>query len=130
MSEIRRLIIEFLKILADQTRLEILQIIKNGERSSSEIQEILNKSQSTISQHLKVLINHGLIESFQKDTILEIENPKKKNKTSRIMKPINYYKIKSADIFELLLKIQSYVIRTNKIKINDIRDLDIIDTLF
>ena len=130
MSEIRRLIIEFLKILADQTRLEILQIIKNGEKSSSEIQEILNKSQSTISQHLKVLINHELIESFQKDTILQIENPNKKKKISKITKPINYYKIKSAEIFELLLKIQSYVINTNKIKINDIRDLDVIDTLF
>ncbi|MBN1216138.1 MAG: winged helix-turn-helix transcriptional regulator [Candidatus Lokiarchaeota archaeon] len=130
MNRIRRLMIEFLKTLADQTRLEILQILKNGEKSSSEIQEILNKSQSTISQHLKVLINHELIESFQKDTILEIENSNKKEKISRITKSINYYKIKSADIFELLLKFQSYVINTNKIKINDIRDLDIIDTLF
>ncbi|MBY9006043.1 MAG: winged helix-turn-helix transcriptional regulator [Candidatus Lokiarchaeota archaeon] len=130
MSEIRKLIVEFLKIITDQTRLEILQLIKDGEKSSSEIQVNLNKCQSTISQHLKLLVGNGLVVSYQKETLLEFEDPKKKNKINKIMKSINYYKIKSPDIFELLSKIQSFVINTNKEKINNIRDLDILDTLF
>ena len=129
MREIRKLIVEFLKIIADQTRLEILQLINKEEKSSSEIQEILNKSQSTISQHLKILKNNGLIDSFQKEIMLEIENPKKKNQKNTILNPIKYYKIKHQEIFRILADIQSFVINTNKEKIKGLRDLDVFDTL-
>ena len=55
MSELKKDIIEFMKILADQTRLEILDLLNHENRTSSQIQSTLNKSQSTISQQLKVL---------------------------------------------------------------------------
>jgi len=129
MSEIRKLIVKFLKIIADQTRLEILQLINNKEKSSSEIQEHLNKSQSTISQHLKILINNGLVDFYQKEVILEMENPKKPNKISKISKTINYYLVKNKGIFEILSNIQAFVLETNKEQIKNLRDLDIYDTL-
>ncbi len=129
MSEIRKLIVKFLKIIADQTRLEILQLINNKEKSSSEIQEHLNKSQSTISQHLKILINNGLVDFYQKEVILEMENPKKPNKISNISKTINYYLVKNKGIFEILSNIQAFVLETNKEQIKNLRDLDIYDTL-
>jgi len=62
-------LIEFLRILADQTRLDILDLLRYKEKTSSEIQTALEKSQSTISQHLKALSNKNLI-FFDKIIIL------------------------------------------------------------
>ena len=110
MSELKKDIIEFLKVLADQTRLEILDLIFRENKTSSEIQIALNKSQSTISQHLKVLANKNLI-FFEK-----INN-------------VKYYKIKNKEIFDLLGEIKVHVTRINKEKLQTISNEDIIDTL-
>ena len=111
MSEAKKDFIEFLRVLADQTRLEIIDLLRNEKKTSSEIQTILNKSQSTISQHLKVLTNKNLI-LFER-----INN-------------LKYYKIKNSDIFKLLVEIRSYVAGINKEKLQTMSDEDIIDTLF
>ena len=110
MSELKKDIIEFLKILADQTRLDILDLLYQENRTSSEIQSTLNKSQSTISQHLKVLVNKNLI-IFERINV------------------IKYYKIKNAEIFKLLVEIKDFVAKINQEKLKDLRDLDVIDTL-
>ncbi|MBY8979329.1 MAG: winged helix-turn-helix transcriptional regulator [Candidatus Lokiarchaeota archaeon] len=110
MSELKKDIIEFLKILADQTRLDILDLLYQEKRTSSEIQSTLNKSQSTISQHLKVLVNKNLI-IFERINV------------------IKYYKIKNAEIFKLLVEIRDFVAKINQEKLKDLRDLDVIDTL-
>ena len=110
MSELKKDIIEFLKILADQTRLDILDLLYQEKRTSSEIQSTLNKSQSTISQHLKVLVNKNLI-IFERINV------------------IKYYKIKNAEIFKLLVEIKDFVAKINQEKLKDLRDLDVIDTL-
>ena len=110
MSEIKKDIIEFLKVLADQTRLEILDLLNHEKKTSSEIQLALNKSQSTISQHLKVLANKNLI-IFDR-----INN-------------IKYYKIKNSEIFKLLVDIKDFAAKINQEKLKDLRDLDVIDTL-
>lgn len=111
MNGISEKIADFLKILGDQTRLEILDLLKNGENTSEDIQKALEKSQSTISQHLKTLIESELI-CFEK----------KGNK--------KYYKIKNEFIFKILTYIQSFVITLNKEKIKKSAELDIYDTLF
>ena len=111
MSETRRILIEFLKVLADQTRLDILQMLQNKRRSSSEIQNALDKSQSTISQHLKSLNGLNLI------TYDRINN-------------IKYYRISNDEIFKLLIEIKSFVANINKEKFTDRRNEDILDTLF
>ena len=110
MSELKKDIIEFLKILADQTRLDILDLLYQEKRTSSEIQSTLNKSQSTISQHLKVLTIINLI-------IFERINN------------VKHYKIKNAEIFKLLVEIKDFVAKLNQEKLKDLRDLDVIDTL-
>ena len=110
MSELTEKIAEFLKVLSDQTRLEILELLKNGKKNSKEIQETLNKSQSTISQHLKKLIDEDLI------TIEEKEN-------------LKYYNIKYQYVYKILTFIQSFVITLQKEKIRKLSELNIQDTL-
>ena len=102
MSELKKDTIEFLKALADQTRLDILDLLHHEKKTSSEIQLTLKKSQSTISQHLKVLTAKKLIVVSDR-----IENK-------------NYYKIRNLDIFKLLADIKSFQSMSNE---------DILDTL-
>ena len=103
--------IEFLKVLADQTRLDILDMLQKKKCTSLEIQTALEKSQSTISQHLKMLSNLNLI-SYDK-----IDN-------------IKYYRASNVEIFKLLIEIKKFVVNINKEKFMDLRDEDILDTLF
>ncbi|MHA2289935.1 MAG: ArsR/SmtB family transcription factor [Promethearchaeota archaeon] len=110
MSELKKDIVDFLKVLADQTRLEILDLLNSEKKSSSEIQLALNKSQSTISQHLKILASKNLI-------IFERINN------------LKYYKIRNKEIFNLLIEIKSFVDAINKEKIQIMSNEDIIDTL-
>jgi len=114
MTELTEKVSDFLKVLCDQTRLEILELLKNEEKTSEEIQEALNKTQSTISLQLKKLINENLI-TFEK---------KKEEKVS-----INYYRVKNDYIFKLLSNIQSFVITLQKDKVEKLLDLDKYDTL-
>ncbi|MFX1520424.1 MAG: ArsR/SmtB family transcription factor [Promethearchaeota archaeon] len=50
------------KAISDPTRLEIIEFLKDGEKCQCEIHPELEKSQSTISQHLKILIECGILE--------------------------------------------------------------------
>jgi DNA-binding transcriptional ArsR family regulator len=110
MSDLKTDFIKFLKVLADQTRLDILELLRYEKKTASEIQSALSKSQSTISQHLQTLSNKNLI-------ILEkIDN-------------VNTYTIKDPDIFKLFLEINYFVMKINQEKLKDLRDLDVIDTL-
>ena len=110
MSELTGKIADFLKVLSDQTRLEILELLKNGEKNSKEIQDMLNKSQSTISQHLKKLYDEDLIEFEEKENL-------------------KYYTIKYQYVFKILTFIQSFVITLQKEKIRKLSELNIQDTL-
>jgi len=84
--------------------LDILDLLYHGKKTSFEIQSVLKKSQSTISQHLKVLTNKNLI-IFDR-----IENTK-------------HYKIRNREVFKLLADIRSFVARIN------MNNEDILDTL-
>ena len=110
MSELRKLIIEFLKVLADPVRLEILYLLEKDKFSSSEIQEELSRSQSTISKHLNMLIENDLINFEKKDNI-------------------KYYKIENIEVFDLINTINTIVLNTSKKKLKDIQDADIRDIL-
>ncbi len=52
---------QILKSLADDTRLRIMNILKNGELTVSDICEVLQKEQSNISKHLTRLRLTGLV---------------------------------------------------------------------
>ena len=52
-----------MKILSNQTRLLILCQLAEGEKTVSELQEILGLSQSALSQHLAVLRRERIVRS-------------------------------------------------------------------
>ena len=110
MSNFKRYTIDFLKVIADSTRLEILDPLKRSEKSSSDIQKELRRSQSTISKQLNMLIDNNLVDFEKKNTT-------------------KYYKIKNMNIFNLIDRINSLVYEINKEKLKDIRDVDIYDVL-
>jgi len=47
--------------LADTTRLSILEVLKKGEKTTSEIVKETNQNQSNISNHLSCLLDCGLV---------------------------------------------------------------------
>jgi DNA-binding transcriptional ArsR family regulator len=49
------------KALAEPNRIEILRLIRNGERAAGEIAEHFQITRTAISQHLRVLSDAGLI---------------------------------------------------------------------
>ncbi len=53
--------VEILCLLADETRLRILKLLKRGEKNVSKIVESLKLSQPTVSHHLKKLEGAGLV---------------------------------------------------------------------
>ena len=55
--------VELLKAMANEWRLMILCQLSEGEKTVSELQEILGLSQSALSQHLAVLRRERLVSS-------------------------------------------------------------------
>lgn len=58
--------VKVLKALAHSTRLFILEKLKSGTLCVCEINEMINADVSTISKHLSVLKNAGLVSSEKK----------------------------------------------------------------
>ncbi len=54
---------DFLKIIAEENRLKILCILRNGERCVCEVWQCLYLPQNLCSHHLKILKDAGLIAS-------------------------------------------------------------------
>lgn len=50
-----------LKVLANETRLQVLCLLAGGERTVGEINAMVDLSQSALSQHLAVLREEGLV---------------------------------------------------------------------
>jgi ArsR family transcriptional regulator len=55
--------VKLLKAMADDTRIRILRCLMNGEQCACAIVPCVGKAQPTVSQHLKVLEEAGIIES-------------------------------------------------------------------
>ncbi len=53
--------VKLLKALADETRLQILEFLKDGERCVCEIVPHIGTSQSNVSQHLRILKNAHIV---------------------------------------------------------------------
>ncbi len=54
-------IVEVLKALADETRLRLLNVLKNRDMCVCELETILDLSQPNVSRHLKALKAAGLV---------------------------------------------------------------------
>ncbi|MFX0033485.1 MAG: ArsR/SmtB family transcription factor [Candidatus Hodarchaeota archaeon] len=114
MAEPNTQIIKFLKILCDETRLNILEHLKDGKKSSKQLEKLLRKKQSTISHHLTTLIEFSLVES-------EIKEIDKKN--------IHFYGIKNNDIFNLLSQIRNFIENANSKKFQERKKKELYDIL-
>ena len=55
------LLVNQLKAAGDETRIRLLALLQQGERTVKELTEILGQSQPRISRHLKVLAEAGLV---------------------------------------------------------------------
>ena len=55
-------ILSFLKCISDETRLKMLKLLMEGQFCVCQMQEILDKSQSSISQHLSYFKNLDLVD--------------------------------------------------------------------
>ena len=77
---------EFLKIISDSNRLQILCMLGKGERCVCEIWQFLDLPQNLISHHLKVLRNFNLVESKKDGTkVIYSINQKVLNKYSSLL---------------------------------------------
>jgi len=105
--------VEFLKILAHPVRLKIIECLKGKdvEKTVNDIQTELRKSQSTISQHLKVLFSANIL-TFRKDGLK------------------SFYKIADTKIHDILLNINQYIADRSQQQIEDISGASITDTLY
>ena len=54
--------VELFHALSDETRLEVLEMLRDGERCVCELQADLDTAQSRLSFHLKVLKDAGLVD--------------------------------------------------------------------
>ena len=81
---------DFLKAIAQPTRLKILYFLKGGERCACEIIPNMKEDQSNISRHLTHMKDAGILESRKEGVSV-------------------YYKIKDRRIFHLLSLVDEMV---------------------
>ncbi len=69
---------KILKALSDPTRLKIVELLKQGEICACKFVPLTKKAQPTISQHLKILENAGIIKSRKEGKMIfySVVNPK------------------------------------------------------
>jgi len=54
---------KLLKALSDPTRLKIVELLKNREICACKFASLTKKAQPTVSQHLRILVDAGIIKS-------------------------------------------------------------------
>ena len=60
--------IRVMKALSDPNRVRVLKLLQNKELCVCDIQEVLQLAQSTVSRHMKVLEDAGLVERRRQGT--------------------------------------------------------------
>jgi ArsR family transcriptional regulator len=73
----RERIAKILKILGDPNRIKIVELLRNGEMCQCDIIPIINQSQPTVSRHLSLLEENGVLVSRREGVkmIYNIANP-------------------------------------------------------
>lgn len=69
---------EICKSLANPLRIEIINILKDGAKTVSELMEILGVNQANLSQHLAILRSKKIVEAKRKgnNVYYSLANPK------------------------------------------------------
>lgn len=68
-SEQLELLLAFLKVIADETRLKLLGVLANREHSVREMAELLNLKEPTVSHHLAKLQEQGIVSMRPEGTV-------------------------------------------------------------
>ncbi|MFX1281657.1 MAG: ArsR/SmtB family transcription factor [Promethearchaeota archaeon] len=110
MDELTEATSEFLSLISDPYKLAIIKLLKVGEKTSKEIEEFLDISQSYTSQLLKQLQTANIIFYKRTGTIKE-------------------YFIKNNNIFRVISAINSFVIELHKDKFQKLINSDNIEKL-
>ncbi|KXB05358.1 hypothetical protein AKJ50_01150 [candidate division MSBL1 archaeon SCGC-AAA382A13] len=73
--------VKFFKALGNETRLKIVKYLLENERCACEFESMVNRDQTTISRHLKILTEAGILEKERegKNVIYKIEDGDLKN---------------------------------------------------
>jgi len=85
--------IKLLKALADETRMKIVRCLLDGERCACAIVPVIGKAQPTVSQHLKILEEAGVLESRRNG--VNIWYKIRSDKAIEILKILNIQKIET-----------------------------------
>jgi DNA-binding transcriptional ArsR family regulator len=70
-QEITQLHADFCSALADSTRLILMYSLADGPRNVSELTQDLGQPQPTISRHLKILRDKGLVVALRQGTMVQ-----------------------------------------------------------
>ena len=60
--------IRVMKALSDPNRVRVVKLLQTGELCVCEIKEVLGLAQSTVSKHMKILEDAGLVEKNRQGT--------------------------------------------------------------
>ncbi|VAW37486.1 hypothetical protein MNBD_DELTA04-767 [hydrothermal vent metagenome] len=63
-----KLFVRTMKALSDPNRVRVLKLLQAGELCVCEIQAVLGLAQSTVSKHMKILEDAGLVERRRQGT--------------------------------------------------------------
>ncbi len=87
--------IKLLKAMGDETRIKILQYLLNGEKCACTIVPFIGKAQPTVSQHLKVLVEAGILDVRRDGTNMLYKI--KSDKAVRIMEILDIPRMEVVD---------------------------------
>lgn len=110
LKKLRELTTNFLKVLSDPIRLDILYLLEKNTLNAFEIQKKAGRSQSTISKHLNMLVENNLIDFEKRDNI-------------------KYYTIKNSEIFDIINNINAIILNNTKTRLREMQDADVQDVL-
>jgi ArsR family transcriptional regulator, lead/cadmium/zinc/bismuth-responsive transcriptional repressor len=70
--------LKLLKSLSEETKYKIIEVLLNEEKCACEIPNLIGRTQSNTSMHLKKLLNNNIIKSRRdgKKILYSIKNPK------------------------------------------------------
>jgi Predicted transcriptional regulators len=81
-SDLLRLVAERFKALSEPARLEIVNALRDGEMTVSELVDVTGLGQANLSKHLQLLLAHGFVQR-RKDGLF------------------SYYELADRDVFKL-----------------------------
>ena len=90
------------KALSDSNRLKIIDLLSCGEKCACEILNYFKFTQPTLSHHMKVLIECGLVNSRKEGTW-------------------NYYSLNSKNTNKVVLSLMNIVLETDQCVCNNIK---------